>query len=86
MFHECSTMESLIPLQEKQHSEPHPTGSRVLFSCSHGLTVICKGGSAKSISGDGQQSAVSDLTGIRGSQTIQNKLEGKASQQAAQGN
>lgn len=41
------------------------------------LTVICKGRSAKSISSDGQQSAVSVLTGIRGSQTIQNKLEAK---------
>lgn len=46
-------------------------------SCRQALTLICEGGAAKSISSDGQQSAVGVLTGIRGSQTIQNQLEEK---------
>lgn len=55
--------------------------SCVLCSCGQVLTLICKGSAAKSVSSDGQQSAVGALTGIRGSQTIQSKLEGKCRNQ-----
>lgn len=66
-----------------QHSCRSASSMRscVLCSCRQLLILICKGSAAKSISSDGQQSAVAVLTGIQRSQTIPSKLEGKCRNQ-----